>query len=181
MFLIANISKTFPLFPTGSNAFAKLTKTIYRGRSCSMHFSWSCRRQKIVSTTLRFERSRIASLAPPLVWCCLRVCSVVSEQRSYPLQKKRYTSVITTLCSVSFAGILPRLWYIAILPYVGDTSVQSVGHIGSHRISIHLLEFRHHRVFFHLLIIIFNPPNGKIVINFCSRSIKDNLVCFVYI
>ena len=42
--------------PTVSNAFVKSTKTIYRGRSCSMHFSWSCRRQKIMSTVLRFER-----------------------------------------------------------------------------------------------------------------------------
>ena len=31
-------------------------KTIYKGRSCSMHFSWSCHRQKIMSTVLQFER-----------------------------------------------------------------------------------------------------------------------------
>ena len=45
-----------PVFPTVSNAFVKSTKTIYRGRYCSMHFSWSCRRQKIMSTVLLFER-----------------------------------------------------------------------------------------------------------------------------
>ena len=45
-----------PVLPTVSNAFVKSTKTIYRGRSCSMHFSWSCRRQKIMSIVLRFER-----------------------------------------------------------------------------------------------------------------------------
>ena len=37
-----------PVLPTVSNAFVKSTKTRYRGRSCSMHFSWSCRRQKII-------------------------------------------------------------------------------------------------------------------------------------
>ena len=45
-----------PVLPTVSNTFVKSTKTIYRGRSCSMHFSWSCCRQKIMSTVLRFER-----------------------------------------------------------------------------------------------------------------------------
>ena len=41
---------------TVSNAFVKSTNTVYRGRSCSMYFSWSCCRQKIMSTVLRFER-----------------------------------------------------------------------------------------------------------------------------
>ena len=45
-----------PVLPTESNAFVKSTKTIYRDRSCSMHFSWNCRRQKIMSTVLLFER-----------------------------------------------------------------------------------------------------------------------------
>ena len=45
-----------PVLATVSNDFVKSTKTIYRGRSCSMHFSWSCRRQKMMSTVLRFER-----------------------------------------------------------------------------------------------------------------------------
>ena len=45
-----------PVLQTVSNAFVKSTKTIYKGRSCSMHFSWSCRRQKIMSTVLRLER-----------------------------------------------------------------------------------------------------------------------------
>ena len=42
-----------PVLPTVSNAFVKSTNTIYQ---CSMHFSWSCRRQKIMSTVLLFER-----------------------------------------------------------------------------------------------------------------------------
>ena len=45
-----------PVLPTVSNVFVKSTNTIYRGRSCSMHFSWRCRRQKIMSTVLLFER-----------------------------------------------------------------------------------------------------------------------------
>ena len=45
-----------PVLSTVSNGFVKSTKTIYRGRTCSMHFSWSCRRQKIMSTAFRFER-----------------------------------------------------------------------------------------------------------------------------
>ena len=45
-----------PVLPTVWNAFVKSTKTIYRGRSCSMHFSWSCRRQKIMSTVFLLER-----------------------------------------------------------------------------------------------------------------------------
>ena len=52
-------------------------------------------------------------------------------------RKKRYTSVINTLCSVSFfvdgdyVGILPGLWYMAFLPYFDDPSVQSVGQVSS--------------------------------------------------
>ena len=45
-----------PVLPTVSNAFVKSTNTIYRGRSCSMHFSWSCRSQKIMSTVLLLKR-----------------------------------------------------------------------------------------------------------------------------
>ena len=45
-----------PVLPTVSNAFVKSTNTIYRCRSCSMHFSWSCHKQKIMSTVLLFER-----------------------------------------------------------------------------------------------------------------------------
>ena len=43
-----------PVLPTVSNAFLKSTNTMYRGRSCSMYFSSSCRRQNIISTVLRF-------------------------------------------------------------------------------------------------------------------------------
>ena len=39
-----------PALPTVSNAFVKSTNTMYSGRSCSMHFSCSCRRQNIKST-----------------------------------------------------------------------------------------------------------------------------------
>ena len=45
-----------PVLPTVSNAFMKSTKTVYRGRFCSMHFSWSCRRHTIMPTVLWFER-----------------------------------------------------------------------------------------------------------------------------
>ena len=41
-----------PVLPTVSNALLKSTNTMYSGRSCSMHFSCSCRRQNI-STVLR--------------------------------------------------------------------------------------------------------------------------------
>ena len=55
-----------PGLPTMSNAFVKSIKTIYRGRSFSMHVSWSCCRQRIMSTVLRMNKNRTASLAPPL-------------------------------------------------------------------------------------------------------------------
>ena len=42
-----------PVLPTVSNALLKSTNTIYSGRSCSMHFSCSCRRQNIIPTVLR--------------------------------------------------------------------------------------------------------------------------------
>ena len=42
-----------PVLPTVSNALLKSTNTMYSGRSCSMHFSCSCRRQNIISTVLR--------------------------------------------------------------------------------------------------------------------------------
>ena len=45
-----------PVLPMVSNAFVKSTKTIHSGESCSIHFSWSCHRQKIMSTVLHFER-----------------------------------------------------------------------------------------------------------------------------
>ena len=48
-----------PVLPTVSNAFVKSTKTIYRDRSCSMPFSWSCRGQKIMSTVIWFEPCRL--------------------------------------------------------------------------------------------------------------------------
>ena len=52
------------------NSFVKSTKTIYRGRSCSMHFSWSCRKQKIMSTVLRFERKShcVSGSTSGLMW-----------------------------------------------------------------------------------------------------------------
>ena len=43
-----------PVLPTVSNALLKSTDTMYSGRSCSMYFSCSCRRQNIISTVLRF-------------------------------------------------------------------------------------------------------------------------------
>ena len=41
------------VLPTVSNALLKSTNTLYSGRSCSMHFSYSCRRQNITSRMLR--------------------------------------------------------------------------------------------------------------------------------
>ena len=41
------------VLPTVSNALLKSTNTMYSDRSCSMHFSCSCRRQNIISTVLR--------------------------------------------------------------------------------------------------------------------------------
>ena len=41
-----------PVLSTVSNALLKSTNTMYSGRSCSMHFSYSCRRQNIISTVL---------------------------------------------------------------------------------------------------------------------------------
>ena len=59
-----------PVLPTMSNAFVKSTKTICRGRSCSMHFSWSCHRQKIMSTVLWFERKPhyVSGTTSGLMW-----------------------------------------------------------------------------------------------------------------
>ena len=51
--------------------------------------------------------------------------------------KKRYTSVIITLCSVSlfvdghYAVIIPRLLYMVFLPYFGDPLVQFVAQTSS--------------------------------------------------
>ena len=42
-----------PVLPTVSNALLESTNTMYSGRSCSMHFSCSCRRQNIISAVLR--------------------------------------------------------------------------------------------------------------------------------
>ena len=44
------------VLPTVSNALLKSTNTMYSGRSCSMHFSCSCRRQNIISTVLRLPQ-----------------------------------------------------------------------------------------------------------------------------
>ena len=42
-----------PVLPTVSNALLNSTNTMYSGRSCSLHFSCSCRRQNIISMVLR--------------------------------------------------------------------------------------------------------------------------------
>ena len=42
-----------PVLPTVSNALRKSTNNMYSGRSCSMHFSCSCRRQNTISMVLR--------------------------------------------------------------------------------------------------------------------------------
>ena len=39
-----------PVLPPVSNALLKSTNTMYSGRSCSMHFSCSCRRQNMCNT-----------------------------------------------------------------------------------------------------------------------------------
>ena len=59
-----------PVLPTVSNAFVKSTKTIYSGRSSSMHFSWSCHRQKIMSTVLRFKQNPhcVSSTTSGVMW-----------------------------------------------------------------------------------------------------------------
>ena len=124
-----------PVLPTVANAFVKLTKTIYRGQSCSMHFSWSCHRQKIMSTVLRFERNPhcVSGTTSWVMW----LESLFSRIRAkiLPAAERRDIpcSIITTFCSVSFfvdgdyVGILPGLWYMSFLPYADDPSMQSVG------------------------------------------------------
>ena len=42
-----------PVLPTVSNALLMSTNAIYSGRSCSLYFSCSCRRQTIISMVLR--------------------------------------------------------------------------------------------------------------------------------
>ena len=42
-----------PVLATVSNDLLNSTNTMYNGRSCSMHFSCSCRRQNIISTVFR--------------------------------------------------------------------------------------------------------------------------------
>ena len=44
-----------PVFPIVSNALLKSTSTMYSGRSCSTHFSCSCRRQNIISMVFRLH------------------------------------------------------------------------------------------------------------------------------
>ena len=59
-----------PVPSTVLNAFVKSTKTTYIGRSCSMHFSWSCRRQKIMSTVLRLDRNPhcVSAITSVVMW-----------------------------------------------------------------------------------------------------------------
>ena len=42
-----------PVLPTVSNPLLNSTNIMYNGRSCSMYFSCSCRRQTIISTVIR--------------------------------------------------------------------------------------------------------------------------------
>ena len=59
-----------PVLPTVSNALLKSTNTRYSGRSCSMHFSCSCRRQNIISTVLRLPlKPHCVSGTIPMVLC----------------------------------------------------------------------------------------------------------------
>ena len=76
-----------PVLPTVSNAFVKSTKTLYRGRSCFMQFSWNCCRHKIMSTVLRFERKTHCVSGTTSGVMGLKVCSV-GFKRSCRLQKE---------------------------------------------------------------------------------------------
>ena len=59
-----------PVLPTVSNALLKSTNTIYSGRSCSMHFSCSCRRQNIISTVPRLplKPHSVSGTTSGLMW-----------------------------------------------------------------------------------------------------------------
>ena len=105
-----------PVFPTVSNALLKSTNAMYSGRSYSMHFSCSCRRQNITSTVLRL----------PLKPHC--VSGTTSGVMWVDSLLRRILAMILppTVCSITFlvdgynAGILPCLWYITNLPAIGD-------------------------------------------------------------
>ena len=85
---ISSVAAMVQSSPKVSNAFRKSTNTIYWGRSCSMHFPWSCRRQKIMSTVLLFERKPhcVPGTTSGVMW--LEICSVGSEQISCRHQKE---------------------------------------------------------------------------------------------
>ena len=85
-----------PVLLTVLNAFVKSTNSIYRGRSCSMHFSCSCRRQKIMSTVLLFERKPhcVSGTTSGVMWL-ESLFSRIPRKDLAGCRKKRYTSVIT--------------------------------------------------------------------------------------
>ena len=74
------------VLPMVSNAFVKSTKTIYRGQSCSMHFSWVVAGRRSCPLCSSLNESHTVSLAPPL--CDLIVCSVGYEKISCRLRKE---------------------------------------------------------------------------------------------
>ena len=107
-----------PVLPMASNAKDNIQKLILL-----YALSSSCRRQKIMSTVLQFEQTPhcVSGTTSGVMWLQYDPSKDLTGCR-----KKRYTSVITTFCSVLFfvdgdyAGILPGLWYMAFLLYFDD-------------------------------------------------------------
>ena len=103
-----------PVIPTVSNTLLKSTNTMYSGRSCSMHFSWSSRRQNKYHINGVPVTSEATWCLRNYLWCYVGRYSV-EEDPGEDLAcygKKRDSSIVPTICSVIFlvdgynAGIL---------------------------------------------------------------------------
>ena len=115
-----------PVFPTVSNALLKVTNTMYSGRACSMHFSCNCRRQNIISTVPRLPLKPhcVSGTTSGVMWVDSLLRRILAK--ILPAMEKRDSSIVPTVCSITFlvdgynAGILPCLWYRTDLPCIDD-------------------------------------------------------------
>ena len=114
-----------PVLPMLSDAFLKSTNTMYSGRSCSTHFSCSCRRQNIISTLLRLPLKPHcgSGTISGVMWVDNLLRRILAK--ILPAME-RFLSIVPIVCSITFLiycyndGILPCVWYRTHLPGNGD-------------------------------------------------------------
>ena len=91
-----------PVHPTVSNTLLKSTNTTYSGRSCSVHFSCSCRRQNIISTMLRLPLKPhcVSGTTSGVIWVVSLLRMILAKILT--ARERIDSSIVPTVCSITF-------------------------------------------------------------------------------